>query len=274
MAAHRQDKKDLLAGALTYVSAKYRALIDRLWELFLSIGDDGCMFDRCRSLLLSLKEAREEMFREQLAEIAIPTLQGALSNSDAWKAWCVGQGIHPWRANSMEVCSFLRSFKQEGLCAAHGRFTRLRWLQTTLGARLWTDSPEVKRQGLVVPHEITQAAPLALRALVGLEKCSEGSNVFVVALCLYWLPGAYGVIRPGHIQRSRLQALFNTALEFKATKGKKTVEGTRRPFCWRCPRFGLTGVDLGSNHLRVLQLLGTNSTVSDNMLRSSPTHTS
>ena len=99
--------------------------------------------------------------------------------------------------------------------------------------------PLVRDQAAVPQSHIeTQATPLLLSVIVGLESLLSSQNDAVKALALTWLMLTFAVLCFAHLQRS-------TIIAARASLGKRRTQRRRRPFEWRAPRKGITNVDLG-----------------------------
>ena len=71
-------------------------------------------------------------------------------------------------------------------------------------------------------------------------------NSAVSALALTWVTLTYAVLRFAHLQRSTILRVLDNAISGRASLGKRRTQGRRRPFDWRAPRWGITGLDLGA----------------------------
>ena len=68
-----------------------------------------------------------------------------------------------------------------------------------------------------------------------------GDPVKLLSAC--WLFLLVGCVRFKHLQQSHLTECRGR-LEPLCARGKARVRGAQRPFRWRMPRFGITGVDV------------------------------
>ena len=87
--------------------------------------------------------------------------------------------------------------------------------------------------GPTVPssHVESQAKPLSLAFIVGLEKLVSSKKA---------------VLRFAHVQRSKIIQVLDNAIFAQASLGKRCAHGRQRPFDWRAPRWGATGLDIGA----------------------------
>ena len=74
---------------------------------------------------------------------------------------------------------------------------------------------------------------------------ATSTNAVAQGLALFWLLVLAGVLRPAHLQRSKLMKLWPHSLEGQCTADKKRIDGKRRAFLWRAPRISLLGTDFG-----------------------------
>ena len=116
-----------------------------------------------------------------------------------------------------------------------------------LGVDFHSSSDRVRGQSAVPQcHTESQAKPLTLAVLLGLESLVGSRNQAVSALALTWLLLTYAVLRFAHLQRSVIARVLDNGIAARASLGKRRSQGRRRPFEWRAPRLGATGLDLGA----------------------------
>lgn len=179
--------------------------------------------------------------------VAPSTLQGALRLVRRWRRHCEECKIEPWTPSGIHVALWLSSLKERGPTAPHGAFTTLQWLEKKLGINFHTSSDRVRGQSAVPQsHLETQAVPLSLKLILGLESLVGSRNHAVSALALTWLLLTFAVLRFAHLQRSVILRVLDNSIAAKASLGKRRTQGRRRPFEWRAPRWGIAGGDLGA----------------------------
>eukprot|EP00971_Amphidinium_carterae_P003289 64990-Amphidinium_carterae.1 len=58
---------------------------------------------------------------------------------------------------------------------------------------------------------------------------------------------SYGTLRFAHVQRSSIVSTDHNVFQGHCSRGKTLVAESRPGFSWCVPRYGVTGVDLGSD---------------------------
>ena len=220
---------------------------DQLWLLFLQINDAGSLWNQYCTLSGPLQEAFGQSKIESWLACPTSTLSRAVNTASRWAAWCEQNGVSPWMPSALEVGLWLRSLRAKGPTAARGAFAALKWLQRHVGAPFHTASEEVASYGVDAPeHEEIPASPMSVALWVLLEQvlgsANAGDPFKLLSAC--WIFLLVGCVRFKHLQQSRLIECYADGLEFLCAKGKARVRGAQRPFRWRMPRFGITGIDL------------------------------
>ena len=223
------------------------AAVSELWALFLEVGARSSQWSDYVVLSPSDKEQFANMFFDDMCLVALPTLQAALRLMQRWRRHCAESNIEPWQPSSIHVAIWLRSLKERGPTAPHGAYATLKWVEKKLGLDFHTSSDRVRGQSAVPQcHTESQAKPLTLSLILGLESLICSRNQAVGALALTWLLLTYAVLRFAHLQRSVILRVLDNGIAAKASLGKRRSQGRRRPFEWRAPRFGVAGCDIGS----------------------------
>ena len=223
------------------------AAASELWALFLEVGAHGSQWSDYVALTPSDKEQFAAMFFDDMCLVALPTLQAALRLMRRWRRHCAESNIEPWKPSSIHVAIWLRSLQERGPTAPHGAYATLKWVEKKLGFDFHSSSDRVRGQSAVPQcHTESQAKPLTLSIILGLESLVGSQNHAVGALALTWLLLTYAVLRFAHLQRSVILRVLDNGIAAKASLGKRRSQGRRRPFEWRAPRWGVTGCDLGS----------------------------
>ena len=226
---------------------KSRVVALSLWEFIESMGTNGKMLQSAASLSPALYNDFKEMIIEQLAGRERLQLRQMQLMLRRWVRFTASIGITPWQASALHVQLWLNSLKQRGPTAAFGAFRGLRQLELHLGIPLHTESAAVKRFAQVdSAHSENQAEPLWPRMCVDFEYMAASDNVFVSGIGLAWFLLYSGTLRFRHLQRSRITVIGSYYIEGTATRGKAMKKGKQAPFKWRAPRYGITGLDLGS----------------------------
>ena len=217
-----------------------------LWQLFLELGESGSQWKDYSSLCASDKDKFATMFFDTMCLVAITTLQSALRVMRKWKRHCGDSGISPWQPSAVHVALWLRSLREHGPTAPQGAYNTLKWLERKVGMCFHCCLPLVRDQAAVPQSHIeTQATPLLLSVILGLEWLLSSQNDAVKALALTWLMLTFAVLRFAHLQRSTILEVMEHGIAARASLGKRRTQGRRRPFEWRAPRKGITNVDLG-----------------------------
>ena len=223
------------------------AAATELWKVFLEVGDDGAQWQEYSLLDSKSKDEFAAMFFDDMCMVAACTLQSALRTLRRWRCYCREKDISAWRPPCIHVALWLRSLRERGPTAPNGAYCSLKWLEKKIGLRFFASSARVHDQAAVpASHLETQATPLLLIHLIGLERLVSSRNSAVSALALAWVMLTYAVLRFAHLQRSTILRVLDNAISGRASLGKRRTQGRRRPFDWRAPRWGITGLDLGS----------------------------
>jgi len=94
-------------------------------------------------------------------------------------------------------------------------------------------------------HVEKQVPPMRISMWAVFSVLATSRNSVVKGIALFWMLVLSGVLRPGHLQRSKLQRLLPRSVEGWCVAGKKRTDGKRRSFTWRAPRTSILGTDIG-----------------------------
>eukprot|EP00435_Cladocopium_sp_Y103_P072039 s1255_g39.t1 len=218
-----------------------------LWSLFLDIGACGRLWSEYVVLTPSDQQQFANMFFDEMCLVAPTTLQAALRLMRRWRRHCEECEVEPWKSSSIHVAIWLRSLRERGPTAPHGAFSTLKWLEKKLGVDFHTSCDRVRGQSAVPQNHVeSQATPLTLKMILGLESLLTSRNHAVSGLALAWILLTFAVLRFAHLQRSVISRVLDNGIAATASLGKRRTQGRRRPFEWRAPRWGVTGCDIGA----------------------------
>ena len=228
------------------VDAKQLALLHRLWDEFVALGQ----FSTLWSDRMSSDAYRALSFRVLTADWSrSSSLSEHLGTLARWKVFAGTVSIDYRVPDSMSIRDFISQQTERGASVPRATFNSLRWLEQNLGLRAVTDLPRVRRASdPVASHVPTQATPIPPLVWTALENGCSSTNPLLRGLCVFWSLAVLSVVRPVHLQRTRAIS-FSGFVRGECFKGKRRVKGSRPPFTWVAPCFGISGVDLGS-HLR------------------------
>jgi hypothetical protein len=123
----------------------------------------------------------------------------------------------------------------------------LKWLEKKLGIDFHTSCDRVRGQSAVPQNHVeSQATPLTLKMIIGLESLLSSRNHAVSGLALTWILLTFAVLRFAHLRRSVISRVLDNGIAATASLGKRRTQGRCRPFEWRAPRWGATGCDIGA----------------------------
>ncbi|CAE7782976.1 HMCN1 [Symbiodinium pilosum] len=118
-----------------------------------------------------------------------------------------------------------------GVVGLVGLLSILRWRdQAQDPESTWFTLNEFQ-ETLVTLYLYRPAKPLSLAFIVGSEMLVSSKNA---------------VLRFAHVQRSKIIQVLDNAISAQASLGKRRAHGRQRPFDWRAPRWGATGLDIGA----------------------------
>eukprot|EP00439_Symbiodinium_sp_Y106_P041843 s864_g5.t1 len=233
--------------------AVVEAAVTELWRAFLEVGEASSHWQEYSLLSDHGKAQFATMLFDDMCMIAPSTLQAALRVLRRWRAYCQETTVSPWTASAIHVALWLRSLRERGPTAPAGAYNALKWLEKKIGLQFHSSVSRVHDQAAVPSsHVETQATPLSLAFIIGLEQLVSSKNQAVSALALTWILLTVVVLRFAHLQRSVIVRVLDNAISGRASLGKRRTQGRRRPFDWRAPRWGVTGLDIGSALHRML----------------------
>ncbi len=198
-----------------------------------------------------LLERIRAIFVQRVATFEARSVLGALRVLDDWVTYHDEQAtVHTTKEAEVLMSSFIQDRP-----AATGPLTawnRLDWVRRHLqielpmsavpkpGRQETTSSGKVQaaEQAVAVPPEYLVAYEEVLRRM---EEAGDWRRVAVAA----GLQVGYVSVRPVHVGRSAFESEGSIVFWLEAYRGKGKRQGTRRPFKWAMPRFGLTGIDIG-----------------------------
>ena len=228
-------------------------LCDVLWAKVMDLGNHSTLWSERFTTAEGLKTAKTEMMRcwrdtENLGSHVTALVE--------WTTFMEKSGLN-WRVpDVLSEQIFLRSFESRGATVPKSKLRVLLWAAKRVGIPFNSDAISV-RDAARVPdtHVETQIPELQPRLWFVFERMLKDKSVFVVAIALYWVFLVITVLRPKHLQMSRIVFLAGR-IQGEVEKGKSRVQGKRRPFSWAAPRQGLSQLDLEEAYTRVASLSG------------------
>ena len=104
-------------------------------------------------------------------------------------------------------------------------------------------------------HLTTPQVTAAMMDIAQLEVYAQSESDRVVNAMAEFMLVLYGMVRPGHIQRSYLVAEYAHCWLFKCEEGKRRVGGVRQPFVWMFPKETISGTTAARRVISVLRLV-------------------
>ena len=181
------------------------AASSELWALFLEVASSGFHWHEYSLPSGDTKEQFAAMFFDDMCTIVVTTLQAAIRLARHWRARCQDSNISPWTPSCIQVALWLRSLRERGPTAPHGAYSSLKWLENKIGINFHASNLRVRDQAAVPSSRVeSQAKPLSLAFIVGLEKLVSSKNEVLSALALTWVVLIIAVLRFARVQRAKI----------------------------------------------------------------------
>ena len=105
---------------------------------------------------------QKDIFISKFEKFTNPiTLSSQVSNWKRWTEWSSAQGVDTYSPRDLQVAKYIRSRAKGGPQAANGVYQALLFIETYVGVRLHTGSPNVRSVGEKKPKHSGQAAKQA-----------------------------------------------------------------------------------------------------------------
>ena len=243
-------QKAALQSATTVKSTKgltkaTKAATD-LWNLLIECGTFSALATEAKQLNPKLQEEFRRHLIARWIDIPAASLRGYFLTFKKFEAWCSRNGTNPWQASRTIFVVYFSELQSGKPTVALGHFRALSWIAThfevewNLQSRVIKDAAAVKSC-----HVESQVSPMRVTMWLLLNLLSCSTNLIVRGCGLFWMLILHAVLRPAHLQRSRITCMHPQSIEGKVLLGKSKSFGRRRPFYWRCPRRDLLSSDLG-----------------------------
>ena len=223
--------------------------IDRLLE---HIKEAHSFSGWYRDLVQQDKAPRDTFMDSFRAALGRPTedkLFNVLRAFARWKRWVANESpddsICVYKPRAVEMADFLASASRGGATAAAQLYATLKMAASMMLLDLSLDEKLCKGWATTLPHHKTkQQLLLDLNEIAHFEKVVRDHGPVVAVACAEILLCLWGMVRPKHIQKSRLLQSTEHFWVFECVQGKRRVGSYQPPFLWTLPRATLLGDDI------------------------------
>ena len=228
-----------------------------LWNILINAGDASKIFKDASSLSPKLQVAFRRHQLARWVDIPAPSLRGYIMSFQRFSVWCRSHGVDPFHATRPIFVLYFGELQEGKATVSQNHHRRLSWigihfeLPWDLNSKSIVDAASVRSS-----HVESQISPMRISMWAILALLSTSGNIIVKGVALFWIIIIQGVIRPKHLQCSKIICLHPHSIEGKASLGKVKTFGRRRPFAWRCPREDILSTDMGSRAMEFLQHSG------------------
>ena len=246
-----------VSGQSTASARRMQGTLTELWDILIELGEASGVLKEAYTLTKELQEQLRRSILEQWADLPLSSLRAYVGAWKEWRQWARANNLDHIKPARIHLVLFCDDLKKRGATAARGRLAALAWIERHLEVQLGTNASWVRTSAAVhAEHEEKQIPPLRISMWVILCLLSESKNTVVQGLGLFWMLILGGVLRPCHLQRSRIIKLWPNSIQGKASAGKTKHGGKRRAFEWRAARQSLIGSDMGKAVMSFRRLTG------------------
>ena len=240
--------------------ARYK---EYLYEVYTSLGARGSLWMVANGQ--DEIDERKAVFLAKYDKFTNPqTLSSKLSNWKRWIEWASKNGVDVFTPRDLHVAKYIRSRSRGGPSAANGVYQALLFIETYVGVKLHTGSPNVKAIGEKKAKQAGQAAKQAEIATPSMflrmyrfcqQRLESGEQGTIVVLVMFVMGWMIACIRAKHAQISWVTSVSARFIHFWCPEGKRKVQGVRIPFSWILPRKMGTEIDIWPYMQTVYQAL-------------------
>ena len=176
-----------------------------------------------------------------------------LNTLELWRSFSEEVKINWKTPDSVSIRTFLGRFKKNGATVPKRHLDSLRWLESNIGLAACSTLERVKRFcDAPSTHNPVSVPPTKIMIWLMLENMIGSDNIFVATLAFFSILIITSVLRPKHVQRSRL-FIDKGAIGGYCIKGKSNVRRNQKPFYWAASEKSLSGRNLGKGFGKDLQ---------------------
>ena len=241
--------KDVSKEVETKQDARHQILV-AFWAYFMALGEHSFLWSERFHSEAFLEKAREVMIEDWKR---CNKLAAYLQTLKSWIEYNEKLNLD-WRTpDSITMRDFLKSFRGSGSSVPKANFDGIRWIHQNLGLNSTTDLERVRRTvDTPASHQKVQANPLKILIMSVISNAMKSHNIFVSSLAIFWNLLVTAVIRPAHLQRTRI-SFGEDFIIGHAYRGKKKVRGHNAPFNWASPRYDALGGDIQAALVRMMK---------------------
>ena len=164
-----------------------------------------------------------------------------LATLELWISFSEEVKINWKTPDSVAIRTFLGRFKEKGATVPKKHLDSFRWLETNIGLAACSSMERVKRFcDALATHNPVSVQPAKIMIWLMLENMIGSDNIFVATLAFFRVLIISSVLRPKHVQRSRL-FLDKGAIGGYCIKGTSNVRRNQKPFSWAVSEKSLSG---------------------------------
>ena len=233
--------------------AKRTAALECLWNAFLELGCCGTMWSPNFEKEDYKAEAKGIITDGWIDNTA---LSQHLSTLELWISFSEEVKINWKTPDSVAIRTFLGRFKQNGATVPRKHFDSFRWLEMNIGLAACSSLERVKRFcDVPETHSSVSVPPAKPQIWLMLENMIGSENIFVATLAFFSVLIIISVLRPKHVQRSRL-FLDKGAIGGYCIKGKSNIRRNQKPFFWAASSKSLSGRKIDEDLKRICEATG------------------
>ena len=206
------------SGQSTTSAKRMQGALTDLWDILIELGEASGVLKEASTLTKELQEQLKRSILEQWADLPLSSLRAYVGAWKEWRPWAKTNNLDHIKPARIHLVLFCDDLKKRGATAARGRPAALALIERHLEVQLGTGASWVRTSAAVhAEHEEKQVPPLRISMWVILCLLSESRNTVVQGLGLFWMLILGGVLRPCHLQRSRIVRLWPNSIQGKAT---------------------------------------------------------
>ena len=228
-------------------TSKLTATVAALWDILILAGTHSQIAATAATLSQSLQAKLRAHILARWVDLPLSSLRLYLSIFNSFSAWCNVNFVNTFEAAPTHFTLYLADLQEKKATVAQNHYRALCWLRKHLELDWRLDTTSFAQAAYVrASHVESQVSPMRITLWALLSLLSGSQNCFVKGVALFWMIIIGAVMRPAHLQRSKLTDLGADFLEGTAFAGKARIFGKRRPFKWRSARQDILNSDMGS----------------------------